>query len=144
MNKEIVYALLAALSFGIAPVFEKLGLSRTDPTLALFVRASVTSLLVMAFLVTSGKAHLFRATDAQSLVFVVLGGIFGVLFAQFFYFKALQYGEIGRVMPIVGGFPVIAYFLSIIVFGESVTLTKLIGIVLVVAGVLLLGDTKGS
>ncbi|MDN4595351.1 EamA family transporter [Polycladomyces subterraneus] len=144
MNKEIVYALLAALSFGIAPVFEKLGLARTDPTLALFVRASVTTVLVTSFLVTSGKAHLFRSTDVHSLVFVVLGGIFGVLFAQFFYFKALQYGEIGRVMPIVGGFPVIAYFFSIFVFGESVTLTKLMGIVLVVAGVLLLGDTKGS
>jgi len=144
MNKEIVYALLAALSFGIAPVFEKLGLARTDPALALFIRASVTTMLVTSFLVTSGKAHLFRTTDVQSLVFVVLGGVFGVLFAQFFYFKALQYGEIGRVMPIVGGFPVIAYFFSIIVFGESITVPKLIGVVLVVAGVLLLGDTKGS
>lgn len=144
MNKEMLYALLAALSFGIAPVFEKLGLARTDPTLALFVRASVTTMLVMSFLVASGKSHLFRSTDAQSLVFVVLGGVFGVLFAQFFYFKALQFGEIGRVMPIVGSFPVIAYFFSVLVFGESVTFIKLMGIVLVVAGVLLLGDAGGS
>ena len=42
MSKEILYALLAALSFGIAPLFEKLGLARTDPTIALFIRAFVT------------------------------------------------------------------------------------------------------
>ena len=140
MSKEIVYALLAALSFGIAPLFEKLGLARTDPTIALFIRAFVTMVFTLGFLVTSGNIAAFAKTDLRSVIYVILGGVFGVLFAQYFYFRALEHGEVGRVMPIVGSFPVIAFFFSVLVFGEAVTFTKLAGIVLVVVGVILLGN----
>jgi len=140
MNKEILYALLAALSFGIAPLFEKLGLARTDPTLALFIRAFITTVFTLGFLLASGNIANIAETDLRSLICVILGGVFGVLFAQYFYFKALQYGEVGRVMPIVGSFPVIAFLFSVAVFGESVTWTKLAGIFLVVVGVILLGN----
>lgn len=140
MKKEIIYALLAALSFGIAPVFEKLGLARTEPAVALLIRASTTSLFIMAYILFFGKSDALSITDYRSFIYVLLGGVFGVLFAQFFYFKALQYGEVGRVMPIVGSFPVIAFLLSVVIFGESFTVTKIVGLILVVGGVILLGD----
>ncbi len=140
MNKEIMFALLAALSFGIAPIFEKLGLARTEPAVALLIRAFTTSVFIMIYIFYAGKSHELLVTDFKSIVYVLLGGIFGVLFAQFFYFKALQYGEIGRVMPIVGSFPVIAFLLSVLIFGETFTIIKFIGLVLVVTGVILLGE----
>ncbi len=140
MNKEIMFALLAALSFGIAPIFEKLGLARTEPAVALLIRAFTTSVFIMAYIFYAGKSRELLVTDFKSLVYVLLGGVFGVLFAQFFYFKALQYGEIGRVMPIVGSFPVIAFLLSVLIFGETFTIMKCIGLVLVVGGVILLGE----
>lgn len=140
MSREMIYALLAAFSFGVAPIFEKMGLLRTEPMMALFLRASVTTLLVSVFLFIPGRVSTLSLPDSKSLVFVLLGGLFGVLFAQYFYFKALQFGDVGRVMPVVGSFPVLAFVLSVIVFGESVTLAKSIGVVLVVLGVVLLGD----
>ncbi|MBO2532588.1 transporter family protein [Planifilum fulgidum] len=140
MSKEIVYALLAALSFGIAPLFEKLGLARTDPTIALFIRAFVTMVFTLGFLVASGNIAAFAKTDFRSVIYVILGGVFGVLFAQYFYFRALENGEVGRVMPIVGSFPVVAFLFSVLVFGEAVTLSKVAGIILVVVGVILLGN----
>jgi bacterial/archaeal transporter family protein len=140
MSKEFFYALLAALSFGIAPIFEKLGLARTEPTMALLIRAGITTLLVSLFMLGSAKPGTWVMPDGRSLMYIVLGGVFGVLFAQFFYFKALQYGEVGRVMPVVGSFPVLAFLLSVIIFGETITLAKAAGIVFVVVGVVLLGD----
>jgi bacterial/archaeal transporter family protein len=140
MSKEILYALLAALSFGIAPLFEKLGLARTDPTIALFIRAFTTSVCTLGFLLASGNIANFDKTDLRSVIYVILGGVFGVLFAQYFYFKALESGEVGRTMAIVGSFPVIAFLFSVVVFGEAVTLMKLAGILLVVVGVILLGN----
>ncbi len=140
MSKEVVYALLAALSFGIAPLFEKLGLARTDPTVALFIRAFITSLFTFGFLLASGNIVNFAKADLRSVIHVILGGVFGVLFAQYFYFKALEHGEVGRIMAIVGSFPVIAFLLSAVVFGEAFTFMKLAGILLVVVGVILLGN----
>ncbi|OYD09007.1 EamA family transporter [Paludifilum halophilum] len=140
MSREMIYALLAALSFGIAPIFEKLGLSRTEPTMALFLRAAVTTLLVAIYLFFSERGTSAAVLDLKSLIYVLLGGVFGVLFAQFFYFKALQFGDVGRVMPVVGSFPVLAFLLSVMIFGESVTLGKALGVLFVVTGVILLGD----
>ncbi|SDC34915.1 transporter family protein [Melghirimyces thermohalophilus] len=140
MNRELLFALLAAFSFGVAPIFEKLGLARTEPSVALFIRAGVTTLGISVYLFFLAKGGKVEFPDFHSIVHILLGGVFGVLFAQFFYFKALQYGEVGRVMPVVGSFPVLAFLLSVIVFGETVTFTKMIGSILVVAGVILLGD----
>lgn len=140
MSKELIYALLAALSFGVAPIFEKLGLARTEPTVALFLRASVTTAIISAYLFFTAKSGKMGMPDLQSLVYVLLGGVFGVLFAQYFYFKALQHGEVGQVMPVVGSFPVLAFLLSVVIFGEAITLSKLAGVLLVTCGVLLLGD----
>ncbi|MFC4077025.1 EamA family transporter [Salinithrix halophila] len=140
MNREIIYALLAAFSFGVAPIFEKLGLARTEPTMALFLRASVTALLVSVYLLFSTRGAGWGVPDGKSLVYILLGGVFGVLFAQYFYFKALQFGEVGQVMPVVGSFPVLAFILSVFIFGESVTFAKMAGILMVAAGVVLLSD----
>ncbi|SDX47408.1 transporter family protein [Marininema mesophilum] len=140
MSREIIYALLAACCFGIAPIFEKLGLVRTDPTMALFLRATVTTLLVTFYLGWNMKSSVWEFPDMKSLIYVLLGGVFGVLFAQYFYFKALEIGEIGKVMAVVGSFPVLAFLLSVIIFGEAITLGKVGGIVLVAAGIFLLGD----
>lgn len=140
MNREILFALLAALSFGIAPLFEKLGLARVDPTVALFIRAFITTVFTFGFLLATGNIADIARADLRSVIYVILGGVFGVLFAQYFYFKALEHGEVGRVMPIVGSFPVIAFLFSAAIFGEAVTLTKLAGIILVVVGVILLGN----
>ncbi|SFS44130.1 EamA family transporter [Marininema halotolerans] len=140
MSREMIYALLAAACFGIAPVFEKLGLVRTEPTMALFLRASVTTILVTVYLGWNIRETGWQFPDSKSLIYVILGGVFGVLFAQYFYFKALELGEVGKVMAVVGSFPVLAFLLSVIIFGESITMGKIGGIVLVVAGIFLLGD----
>ncbi|SMO60011.1 EamA family transporter [Melghirimyces algeriensis] len=140
MSKAFVFALLAAFSFGVAPVFEKLGLARTPPSFALFLRAAVTTVFTSIFLFFESKSGKLSLPDFHSLVHILLGGVFGVFIAQYFYFKALQYGDVGQVMPVVGSFPVLAFFLSVIIFGESVTVSKVIGILLVVGGVILLGD----
>lgn len=140
MSREVTFALLAACCFGVAPIFEKLGLARTDAAMALFLRAGVTTLLVVGYWLLFPQPAGWSLPEGRSLVYVLLGGVFGVLFAQYFYFKALAIGDVGRVMPIVGSFPVLAFLLSVLIFGETITVAKVCGIILVVIGVFLLGE----
>ncbi|PTM59968.1 EamA family transporter [Desmospora activa] len=140
MSRELTFALLAAFCFGVAPIFEKLGLARTDAAVALFLRAGVTTVLVVIYWLLFPQMGGWTMPDGRSLVYILLGGVFGVLFAQYFYFKALAIGDVGRVMPIVGSFPVLAFLLSALILGEAVTVMKVVGILLVVVGVFLLGE----
>lgn len=140
MSREMMFALLAAFCFGVAPIFEKLGLARTDAAVALFLRAGITTVLVVVYWLLFPQMGGWSMPDSRSLIYVLLGGVFGVLFAQYFYFKALELGEVGQVMPVVGSFPVLAFLMSALIFGEAVTVTKVAGILLVVIGVFLLGD----
>lgn len=57
---------------------------------------------------------------------------------QWTYYKALKYAEASRVVSIVGGFPLIAFVVAVLLLGESLTLQKLCGTILVVAGIALL------
>lgn len=43
-------------------------------------------------------------------------------------------------MSVVGSFPVLAFLLSVVIFGEVITVSKVAGVVLVVCGVFLLSD----
>ena len=91
-------------------------------------------------MLASGNIADFAKTDLRSVIYVILGGVFGVLFAQYFYFRALEHGEVGRVMPIVGSFPVIAFLFSALFSEKRSPSSKLAGIILVVVGVILLGN----
>jgi len=71
-------------------------------------------------------------------VVVLLGGIISVLLAQSFYFKALQSGDVGQIIPIVGAYPLVSALLAFLFLGETLTIAKTGGIILVVIGVILL------
>jgi transporter family protein len=61
-----------------------------------------------------------------------------VLLAQSFYFKALKSGNINQIIPIVGAYPLVSALVAMIFLGESLTLAKLSGVVMVVLGIILL------
>jgi transporter family protein len=67
-----------------------------------------------------------------------MSGMFSGLLGQWTYYKALKYAEASRVVPIVGGYPLIAFALAVLLLGESITAQKLGGAALVVAGIVLL------
>lgn len=69
---------------------------------------------------------------------VLLGAVVAVLLAQAFYFKALQGGNIGQIVPIVGAYPLVSTILASVFLGEPLTLTRGLGVGLVVVGIILL------
>ena len=47
--------------------------------------------------------------------------------------------EASRVVPIVGAFPLVTFFIAVVVLSEKITLLKVLGALFIVAGVGLLG-----
>lgn len=135
----LIFALCTAVLWGIAPIFEKLGLVRISPLAAITIRnISITVILLVVVAVADGYREIVRA-DVRTLVFVIAGGVIAGILGMWSYFKAMKYWEASRVVPIVGAYPLFAFIFSIILLGEKITLQKTLGAVLVVLGVILLG-----
>ena len=65
-------------------------------------------------------------------------GICAALLGQLAYYYALKFGDISQVTPIAAAFPIVAMLLAVAVFGEQITVTKVVAAVLITTGVVLL------
>ena len=131
------YAILTMFFWGISPALEKIGVSKLSPLTAVSIRSFFVAIILSVFFFSSGGLQ--EATkDPRSLAFILLGGLFAGLLGQLTYFSALKYGEASRVVPIVASYPVLTFIIGITLLGESLTMAKVAGVVLVSAGVFLL------
>jgi transporter family protein len=133
-----IFSLLAAILWGLTPVVEKLGLSRTTPIVGVAVRTVAIAVILIVVILISGRLPEIMKVDARAAFYLILGGVMAGLCGQWAYFKALKYWESSRVVPIAGAYPLVALITSILFLGEEFTLAKAIGTLCVVIGVILL------
>jgi bacterial/archaeal transporter family protein len=134
------WAILAALCWGIAPLFEKFGLQTTnDPQIGVYVRSlGVFAGVLIFMLFTPRVLPRLHEISARTWLFLITGGILASILGQICFYRALKLGEVSRMTPIGASYPVLSFLLGVLLLGESVTTTKLFGIILVTTGVYLL------
>ncbi len=129
------YALCAAFIWGIVPILEKIGLSKIDPLVGLFYRSFgviLGGVILGAFFL---KGDQIRNVDLKTVSILLLSGFLASFVAQIFFYNGLKVGEVSRIVPIAGSFPLITFVLGVLIFGESITLSKVVGLICIVAGV---------
>ena len=138
-NAAYIFALVTALLWGFAPVFEKTGLSgRIDPYLGVVIRSVSIAIIGLSGLLIMGKAAEFKGVDLKSAAILIAGGLFAGFFGQFTYYSALKTGDASVVVPIAAAYPLITLIISVIFLHEAFTLSKAAGIVMIVGGIVLL------
>ncbi|MDB5083627.1 MAG: hypothetical protein JWN30_513 [Bacilli bacterium] len=137
MNTTFIYAILASLCYGIAPLFEKKGLQTAAATDSVLLRAAlITAILFVYSAVRPRAMERISALDKTTLFIIFGGAIFGVLLAQLFYFKSLSTGNISQVVPLMTSMQmIISVTLAAIFYHEPLTLNRLGGIGLIMAGI---------
>jgi transporter family protein len=131
-----MYALLAALLWGVTPILEKMGLRKAPPAVALSIRTISVAIALLVFIVASGTWREVVKQDAHTVGYLVAGGLCAALFGQLAYFYALRAGSPASVVPVAAAYPLIAAVLSIAIFKEPVTPGKVIGAILIVLGMI--------
>jgi transporter family protein len=134
----ILWAILTACIWGVVPVLEKLGLAKTEPFTALFFRCLGVIIGIVLLGTIIVKPHQMKQVDPKAIGLLVLSGFLASFVAQIAFYHGLKIGEVSRVVPISGTYPLIAFLLGIFVLGEAVTVHKIIGMLLVISGVWLL------
>ncbi|MCP3663382.1 MAG: DMT family transporter, partial [Gammaproteobacteria bacterium] len=123
---------MAAIFWGGTFVAGKLLSHEIDPYSAAFLRFLLASLLLMPMVYL--KERRFPPITWRQFIAVVLLGLTGIFAYNVFFFSGLKTVEAGRAALIIAANPVLIALLSWLFFGESITLRKGAGILISVAG----------
>lgn len=136
-KKWLLYAIGSAVFASLTSILGKIGISDINSNLGTAIRTIVV--LVMAWIVVfvTRKQHTIKDIDKKSWVFLVLSG-FATGGSWLCYYRALQTGPASVVVPIDKLSILVTIAFSYIVFREKLTAKAGIGLVLIVAGTLLL------
>ena len=139
----ILFAFGSALFAGLTSILAKCGIRKTDSTVATAIRTIVVLLFswLMVFVVDSQGT--IRDISGKTLLFLALSGL-ATGASWLCYFRALQLGDVNKVVPIDKSSTVLTILLAAIFLQEGVSLPKGIGIVLIAAGTFLMIEKKES
>ena len=133
----LIYALLSAVFAAATSLLAKAGIDGVNSHLATAIRTAVV--LVMAWgmvFLTDGQTGI-GDISRRSWWFLLLSGVATGL-SWLCYYKALQMGEVTKVVPIDKLSVVITLVLAFLLFHETFTWKSGIGVVLITAGTLIM------
>ena len=137
----ILYAVGSAFFAGLTSILAKCGIRKTDSNVATAVRTIVVLLFSwgMVWIVGSGKQ--LSAIGGKTLVFLLLSGA-ATGASWLCYFRALQTGEINKVVPVDKSSTVLTILLALIFLGEGISLPKAFAVLAITAGIFLMIEKK--
>ena len=139
----LIFAFGSALFAGLTSILAKCGIKKTDSDVATGIRTIIVLLFSWLMVFIVGSQNQISAIDGKTLLFLILSGL-ATGASWLCYFKALQIGDINKVVPIDKSSTVITIILAAIILGESITLVKGIAIVLIAVGTFLMIEKKKS
>lgn len=139
----IVYAIGSSFFAGITAILAKCGIRRTDSDVATAIRTIVVLLFSWLMVLGTGTIWGIVNIDGKTVLFLVLSG-FATGASWMCYFRALQKGDINKVVPIDKSSTVLTILLALIFLHEGVTAGKLFSVVLIGLGTMLMITRKNS
>jgi bacterial/archaeal transporter family protein len=132
------WALLSALFAALTAVFAKIGIREVDSDLATLIRTGVIMVILAAFVPLAGKWSNPLALSAKTWIFLVLSSV-ATGASWVCYFRALQIGEAAKVAVVDKLSVILVAVFAFAFLGERPVAREWMGILLVAAGVFLLG-----
>ena len=139
----ILYAFGSALFAGLTAILAKCGIRNTDSTVATAIRTIVVLAFSWGMVFLVGSQARLVEISGRTLLFLVLSGLAtGV--SWLCYYKALQIGDVNKVVPVDKSSTVLTILLAVLFLHETLSWTRGIGIVCIAAGTYLMIEKKQS
>jgi len=132
------WALLSAVFAALTAIFAKIGLEGIDSDLATLVRTCVILVALAGFVYGMGKWTNPFSLRSKTWLFLVLSGL-ATGASWVCYFRALKVGDASKVAPVDKLSLLLVAVFATLVLRERPTMREWLGILLVGAGVLILG-----
>ncbi|WP_346698156.1 EamA family transporter [Catenibacillus scindens] len=137
----LLFAVGSAFFAGVTSILAKCGIKKTDSTVATAVRTVVILIFSWLIVFIVGSQNQIKDIDGKTLIFLILSGA-ATGASWLCYFKALQLGNINKVVPIDKSSTILTIILALIFFQEGVSLPKAAAVVGIAAGIFLMIEKK--
>ncbi len=137
----IMMAFGSALFAGITSILAKCGIQKSDSTVATAVRTIVVLIFSWVMVFVAGSQSQIGLIDGKTWLFLILSGL-ATGGSWLCYFRALQLGDINKVVPVDKSSVVLTILLAFIFLHEEISLPKAIGVVLIGVGTFLMIEKK--
>lgn len=137
----IMYATGSAFFAGITSILAKCGISKTDSDVATAIRTIVVLVFSWILVLLTRTISGITVISGKTLLFLVLSGI-ATGASWLCYFKALQIGDVNKVVPIDKSSTILTILLACIFFHEGLSLFKLVCVCLIGLGIMLMINRK--
>lgn len=137
----IVFAFGSAVFAGLTSILAKCGVRETDSTVATAIRTIVVLAFSWLMVFLTGSQTQIASIDAKTLLFLILSGL-ATGASWLCYFKALQVGDINKVVPVDKSSTVLTILLAFLFLRESITVYSGAGVFLIGAGTFLMIEKR--
>lgn len=137
-SAAIIAALMTMLAWGSAAICDKFGMrGLANPLLGVMVRLTVAFAGFWIFFLIRGDWRELRTIPTQNLLPLALGGMLGAFLGQWAYFTAIKHADVSQVVPFTASYPIVALALAVIILREPLTISKVIGTLMILGGLML-------
>ena len=137
----IFFAAGSALFAGATAILAKCGIRKTDSTVATAIRTIVVLVFAWIMVLVAGSQDQLESLGGTTLLFLILSGL-ATGASWLCYFRALQIGDINKVVPIDKSSTVLTILLAFLLLGEPIGLFQGIGVALIGVGTFLMIEPK--
>lgn len=137
----LIFAICSAIFAGLTSILAKCGLQEVDSTVATAFRTVVAMAFAWIIVLISGSYVQLDSISGETWIFLILSGL-ATGASWLCYFKALQLGDVNKVVPVDKSSTVMAILLAIIFLGESLSIPGIFGVALILVGTMLMIEKK--
>ena len=133
----LIYALLSAVFASLTSILGKIGIDNVESNLGTAIRTAVVLLMAWMMVFITNKQSSLKQIDKKELCFILVSGV-ATGASWLCYYKALQDGPASVVVPIDKLSILVTVAFSYIVFKEKLSVKSLVGLIMIVAGTLMM------
>ena len=137
----LFYAIGSAFFAGVTSILAKCGIRKTDSTVATAVRTVVVLIFSWIMVLISGSFDQITSISGYTFLFLILSGA-ATGASWLCYFKALQTGDVNKVVPIDKSSTVLTIILALIFLHEGISFPKAVAVIVIAAGIMLMIERK--
>lgn len=132
-----VLALLSALFAALTSILAKIGINGVNSNLVTAIRTMVVVVMAWGMVFLTHSQSGISSIGKKSWIFLILSGL-ATGASWLCYYKALQVGDVSKVVPVDKLSVIITLILAFVFLHEDFTAKSLIGCALIGAGTLLM------
>lgn len=138
-----IFAFGSAFFAGVTSILAKCGIRKTDSTVATAIRTIMVLLFSWLMVFIVGSQDQIGSIGGRTLCFLILSGLCTGA-SWLCYFKALQLGDVNKVVPIDKSSVVLTILLAFLFLGEPIGLFQGAGALLIGTGTFLMIEKKAA